>query len=132
MLVSGFLFTGATEEAHSESGRGMRQLLHDNVSNTMTDRCTNSKVNEQLNSFRSVGAQSQPLNTFFCGVHPLDSFAKGVDRVVKEYEVENDVGPTQTYSHRSSSAVQGLVHATAKVFHKEGSSTRVGVPKVFT
>ena len=45
--------------------------------------------------------------------------------MVKEYEVENDVGPTQTYSHRSSSAVQGLVHATAKVFHKEGS----GVPQ---
>ena len=47
------LFTGATEEAHSESGTGMCQLLHDNVSNTMTDRCmTNSKANEQLNSFR--------------------------------------------------------------------------------
>ena len=110
------------EDAHSESGRGLSQLLHDNISNTMTDRCiTNCKVNEQLHSYKSGTAQSQPLNTFFCGVHPLDSFAKGVDRVVKDYEVENDVGTTQTYSHRSSSAVQGLVHATAKVFHKEGS-----------
>ena len=42
VLVNGFLFTGATEEAHSESGRGMRQLLHENVSTTMTDRCITS------------------------------------------------------------------------------------------
>ena len=104
----------------------MCQLLHYNKAITMTDRCiTNCKVNEQLHSYKSDTAQSQPLNTFFCRVHPLDSFAKGVDRVVKDYEVENDVGTTQTCSHRSSSAVQGLVHATAKVFHREGA----GVPQ---
>ena len=65
------------------------------------------------------------MNNLFCCVHPIDSFAKGVDRDVKEYELQNDVGATQTYSHRSSSAVQALVHVTVKAYHKEGS----GVPQ---
>ena len=59
VLVNGFLFTGATEEAHSESDRGMRQLLHDNVSTTMTDRCI-TKEKEQPNSYKSDGAQLHP------------------------------------------------------------------------
>lgn len=93
----------------------------------MTDRCiTNTVVNQQLNSLQS---DNNDLNTFFCGVHPLDSFAKAADKALKAFDHQHNISAS-TFSHRSSSSAQALIYAIAKVFHKDGS----GVPhelKVF-
>ena len=58
----------------------MEDDLLTQVSNTMADRCvTNSAVDNLI----EVEA-GKPVNSFRCGVHPLDAFTHEVNAIFKE------------------------------------------------
>jgi hypothetical protein len=63
-------------------------------------------------------------SNFYCGVHPLDSFAKVSDKCLRNHEKESGVSDGKSFTHRSGSRTQALIFAVAKMFHKDGS----GVP----
>ena len=93
-----------------------------NISNTMTDRhIVNVKVNQQLDTKRKSAGAKKNLNTFFCGTHPLDSFAKVVDTTLKEFE--NGI-TSQCLQSRNISGAQALANAASKMAYKDGC----GVP----
>ena len=95
-----------------------------NITNTMTDRCVvNSKVNSYLEATRESAGINKSLNAFFCGTHPLDSFAKSADTVLQQYELKNNV-TSQCLQSRSMSATQALSNAVSKMAFKDGA----GVP----
>ena len=94
------------------------------ITNTMTDRCaTNAAVAAKLSEDQKEvgGPHTQNIRTFFCGVHPLDSFAKAADKVLAAADSNE---PSMTFGHRSQSRTQSLLYALGKMIHKDGS----GVP----
>ena len=88
------------------------------VENTMTDRCsTNSLVDQNL------GDQlNKKLNSFRCSMHPLDSFAKKADAVLKSNEGDDwNRSGSQPYHRRGESSCQALLRAADKLFNNPAS-----------
>ncbi|KAG1710423.1 Craniofacial development protein 2 [Nymphon striatum] len=110
-------------------GEDRSQNIMGNISNTMTDRHVVNKktdrhvVNKKTNSLleEQIG---HALNSFFCGMHPLDTFAKTCDEVLKEWEKDDVNCGSSIYHRRSESTTQALIKATGKLFHQANS----GIP----
>ena len=63
---------------------GLKQKILDNISNTMTDRhIVNKAANRKLVEQQSLTTDGSTLNNFFCGMHPLDTFAKSAEKNCK-------------------------------------------------
>ena len=88
------------------------------VENTMTDRCsTNSSVDQLLGE-----QMNKKLNSFRCAMHPLDSFAKKADAVLKSNEGEDWVRKgSQPHHRRGESSCQALLRAADKLFNNPAS-----------
>lgn len=102
-----------------------KDIILSSITNSMTDRCTvNTAAMAKLSEVkRTVDSEATPIRTFFCGVHPLDSFSKACDKVFKDCEGEMGV-TSGGFNNRSQSQTCAFSYAIAKVFHKDGS----GVP----
>ena len=119
-----YVLVGSIEQEHS--GISTTQEIVDHITNTMTDRhVVNKKANQLLQSKKSA-ANQEDWNNFFCSVHPLDSFAKCADKVLKSFET-NFSFKSKSFTHRSGSMTVGLIFAVSKLFHKEGAGVPVEI-----
>lgn len=95
------------------------------VTNTMTDRVS---VNRKTNAI--LCENCEPLDEFFCGMHPLDTIAKSAEKKVNEWEIQagqqQETNKQYAYRSRSESGTQVLLKAVGKLFYKEG----VGLPQI--
>ena len=87
------------------------------ITNTMTDRSiTNSSIDRKLEELKG-----SDINKFRCAMHPLDSMAKGCEKVVKQYEISqkefDQSNKKMPYLHRGESFTQGLIRIVSKIFH---------------
>ena len=110
-----------------------------NVSNVLTDRLIVNKKTKKLlydvksdlqsnsNSPSDVSNDNVVLDSFFCGLHPLDSFAKNVDSVIKKWESDfqnsNTIRSSEHHSiqHGGESGTQALIKAICKFANNEKS-----------
>ena len=94
----------------------------------MTDRCSvNQKIVKQLSEKQKQLSNDEtvdPINTFYCGVHSLDTLSKAVDKILNSWEKENGVTSSESFKNRGIFHTHSLINAVSKVFHKDGA----GVP----
>ena len=123
------LISGSTAEeltGAEKNSTGRHVLL--NITNAMTDRCSvNKKIVKQLSDKQKQLSNDEsvdPINSFYCGVHPLDTLSKAVDKILNSWEKENGVTSSESFKNRGISHTHSLINAVSKVFHKDGA----GVP----
>ncbi|XP_071959561.1 uncharacterized protein [Antedon mediterranea] len=122
-ILQTFEDLGAASQA--TGGSTSKQHILNKISNTMTDRCgVNKAVNKEL--VESMSAGSQHLNEFFCGMHPLDTFAKSCDKSVSTWEQDNLPAEhkSMSFRRRSLSGAQSFIVAVCKLCFNNA----VGVP----
>ena len=100
---------------------GMKNKIFENISNTMTDRhVVNKSANTKLNAM--CGHADENLNNFYCGMHPLDTFAKTADRVIKQWEQEaqgNEI--FRCFKSCGSSNTYAVIQALCRLCFKDGA-----------
>lgn len=103
----------ALHEVDQMGGQEKGNLLS-RVSNTMTDRhVVNSVVDRHLET-----AKGSSLHKLRCFMHPLDSFHKVCEKVLKEKEnVPKDKYTQNPYTHRGESMTQAFIRCVSKLFH---------------
>ena len=96
------------------------------TSNTMTDRCTvNQKITKQLfEKQKKLSACVHPLNAFYCGVHPLDSFAMAMDNTEKRVKSDSFKNPDISQTH-------SFINVVFKVFHRKDGAGGLAEIKAF-
>ena len=89
-----------------------------NIANTMTDRhIVNKSANQKL-----ANTADTNINNFYCGMHPLDTFAKTADKTTKAWEDEmNPSGVTMSFKKRGCSAAFALIQAMCRLCFKDGA-----------
>ncbi|XP_033102641.1 uncharacterized protein LOC117105571 [Anneissia japonica] len=122
-ILQTFEDLGAASQA--TGGSASKQHILDTITNTMTDRCgVNKAVNKELVDSMSDG--SKHLNEFFCGMHPLDTFAKSCNQSLSTWEQE--ILPAEhramCFRRRSLSGAQSFIAGVCKLCFNNA----VGVP----
>lgn len=91
-----------------------------NISNTMTDRAAvNTSIDNKLSNITE-----KPINSFRCGMHPLDTLAKACDHALNELDQPNNY--PRLYKRRGESSVACLLRKVCDLFHNE--STGCAIP----
>ncbi len=96
----------------AERGTLLSQIL-----NTMTDRhIVNQAVDRSLEN-----SKGSKINQFRCFMHPLDTFQKQCNQVLKEEE-NKDIKEKYSqvpFTHRNESMTQALIRTIDKLFHNQ-------------
>ena len=81
-----------------------------------------SEKQKQLSNEENV----DPINIFYCGLHPLliDTLSKALDKILNSWEKENGVTSSEIFNNRGNYHMYSLINTVSKVFHKDGA----GVP----
>lgn len=108
----------AIESTPLPSDLSQNMNLLSSIANTMSDRCrTNDAIDDLLEL-----EKGSSFNRFKCAMHPLDSFAKDCEKMIKHFEAKMAIDSKKTSSrypfvHRGESNTQALVRTVAKLFH---------------
>ena len=92
--------------------------IKSHIVNTMTDRC---KTNDAVD--RIMGQKlGKELTSFRCAMHPVDGMAKECEKVIKSFEVTNNIKDLKKsdkypFTLRTESDTKGLLRCADKLFH---------------
>ena len=98
-----------------------------NISSTMTDRCIVNKAENRLwNAARDEAAERrntevQPLEEFFCSLHPLEQFSDAANKALKKFEEEKNHNIPQAFNRKGESDTHGTLRRISDLFYKDGT-----------
>ena len=114
---------GGTGEEYVNSITESISAAHPNllkgIQNTMTDRATvNTCIDKKLSEHTN-----ENINSFRCGMHPLDTLAKSCDRALKENETPGH--HPRLFKRRGESSVSCLLRKAADLFHNAATGCAI-------
>ena len=124
------MFAGLTSREHT--GEDTSQQILNNISNTMTDRhVVNQKTNKQIPDLNTNNKEN--FGKKLCGVHPLDTFAKVSDKVLRKAEQDRGAVNSKSFVPRCHSQAPSSIHyfRSGEILPQEGgwlSGRDKGIP----
>ncbi|XP_041465494.1 uncharacterized protein LOC121416104 [Lytechinus variegatus] len=105
-----------------ESISDVNPSLLDGIANTMTDRASvNTAIDRKLSDLKG----ECHINSFRCGMHPLDTLGKACDNALKESESQDKYH--RLFKKRGESNTACLIRKVSDLFHNEATGCGIAL-----
>lgn len=114
---------GGTSKDYVKSIKSVCSHVDDHLMANVTNTMTNTAVDRELQE-----ESGHTLNSFRCAMHPLDSFAREANTILKKEDEKRPViKGSMPYQNRGECSAQSVLRAADKLFNNAASGDNVAL-----